>query len=544
MATIPAASPSRPSMRFTAFTIATTQITVRGTARSEPRTSRPCPGKKKYRSWTPNRTSSPAAMIWPASFTGAAVPRMSSYTPMATTTAHATSTPVGSSEVRNRVRNSAKWSWWATARPTTTARKRARPPMVGVGRGCTLRSEGRSTAPTFSATLRTTGVARNETRKVTPNTTAYGARLTRTRPLAPSAARPGARCPPPSRSDRVHREPGGELGDAAAGGFLAPVVSGRPQDLADDPGDLLHLGLVHAERGRAGRPDADAARGERRQRVERDRVLVERDADVVAGLLGLGAGDVERTEVDEREVRVRPAGDDAEPLFREAGRQGPGRPHDPVRVVGELRRHGLPQRHRLGSDAVFQGAALHHREHGLVDGLGVFGLAEDDGSAGAPEGLVGGERHDVRVRHRRRIRAAGHEPDEVTGVDHHERADLVGDPAERLEVDGPGIRRESGKDDLRAVLDGQVPDPVHVDRLGGRVDLVVHEVEPFPGEVHRGAVGEVAAVREHQAEHLVVRLRLDERAEHGHVRLRAGVGLDIGVLRPEQLLGALDGELL
>ena len=73
------------------------------------------------------------------------------------------------------------------------------------------------------------------------------------------------------------------------------------------PDDLLHLGLVHAERGRAGRPHADPARGERRQRVERDRVLVQRDADLVAHGLGVGAGDPERPQVDEREVRVRPA---------------------------------------------------------------------------------------------------------------------------------------------------------------------------------------------------------------------------------------------
>src|SRR5690242_12465474 len=253
-------------------------------------------------------------MIWPASFTGAAVPRTSSYTPIATTTAHATSTPVGSSDVRNSRWKSAKCSWCATAMPTTTARNSARPPIVGVGRGWTLRSFGRSTAPTFSASFRITGVARNEMTNVTPNTRTYGPRPFTPRSLGTSLVRPPA-------SDRVDREPRGQLGDAAPGGGLHAVVTGRAQDLADDAGHLLHLRLVHAERGRAGRPHADAAGGERRQRVERDGVLVQRDADVVARGLGVGAGDVERPQVDQREVRVGAAGDDPQALLGEAGRE-------------------------------------------------------------------------------------------------------------------------------------------------------------------------------------------------------------------------------
>ena len=37
---------------------------------------------------------------------------------------------------------------------------------------------------------------------------------------------------------------------------------------------------------------------------------------------------------------------------------------------------------------------------------------------------------------------------------------------------------------------------------------------------------------------------LEEREVHTHVGLGPGVGLDIGVLRPEELLGPIDGQLL
>src|SRR6266511_1280654 len=250
---------------------------------------------------------------------------------MATTTAHATSTPVGSDDVRNSARK--KWSWWATTRPATTATNIASPAMVGVGRGWTFRSEGRSTALTLIASLRTRGVIRNATANVAPNTTRYGVRLTGRR----SGRVGGSAC----RSDGVGREPGGQLRDASPRRLLDLVVVGRAQDVAHDAGDLLHLAFVHPQRRRARSAHPDSRRSHGGQRVERDRVLVQRDAHVVAGHLRIGPGDVERPEVDEREVGVGPPGDDPEALVGQPGGQRPGRPDDPVGVVGELRGHGL-----------------------------------------------------------------------------------------------------------------------------------------------------------------------------------------------------------
>ena len=50
------------------------------------------------------------------------------------------------------------------------------------------------------------------------------------------------------------------------------------------------------------------------------------------------------------------------------------------------------------------------------------------------------------------------------------------------------------------------------------------------------------AVRQVHAEERVA--RLEEREEHRGVRLRAGVRLHVGVLGAEELLRAVDGELL
>jgi hypothetical protein len=77
-----------------------------------------------------------------------------------------------------------------------------------------------------------------------------------------------------------------------------------------------------------------------------------------------------------------------------------------------------------------------------------------------------------------------------------------------------------------------------------RIDLVADEREPLAGNVHGRPVREVAAVREHQSEHLVLRSRLEERSEHRQVRLGAGMRLHVRVVGAEQLLGAIDRELL
>ena len=98
------------------------------------------------------------------------------------------------------------------------------------------------------------------------------------------------------------------------------------------------------------------------------------------------------------------------------------------------------------------------------------------------------------------MQAGRHEAGEVRHVDPELGADLVGDLAERGEVEVAGVRRPAGDDDLRLVLEGLVADDVHVDleRLG--VDAVGDGVVELAREVESHAVSEVPAVRELEAE--------------------------------------------
>ena len=105
-----------------------------------------------------------------------------------------------------------------------------------------------------------------------------------------------------------------------------------------------------------------------------------------------------------------------------------------------------------------------------------------------------------------------------------------------------GIRRAAADDHLRPVLAGEVAHLVVVDELGVLAHAVVDGVEPLAGEVDLRAVGQVAAVRQAHRQHGVA--GLDEGAVRGEVGARPAVRLQVGVLGAEQLLGALDAELL
>ncbi len=90
----------------------------------------------------------------------------------------------------------------------------------------------------------------------------------------------------------------------------------------DEVGDLEHFGFLHAAGGDRGSSDTDSAGDHRLLRIERDHVLVDRDGGLVERGGDFLAGGVLRTEVDEHEMVVRAAGNDAEALVFQRLRRG------------------------------------------------------------------------------------------------------------------------------------------------------------------------------------------------------------------------------
>ena len=201
-----------------------------------------------------------------------------------------------------------------------------------------------------------------------------------------------------------------------------------------------------------------------------------------------------------------------------------------------------PEAGGLGRDRVHQRAALHPREDGAVDRLRVLLATEDEAGARPGKRLVRGRGDDVTVLDRVRMQAGGDEPGEVRHVAHQESVDLVRDPAELGGVDRARVRRPAADDQTRPMLLREREHLVVVDHVGLARDAVVRDRVEAAGEVDLEPVCEVAAVVEPEGEDRLA--RLEQREVRGHVRLCARMRLHVRVLGAEELLRAVDRELL
>ena len=105
-----------------------------------------------------------------------------------------------------------------------------------------------------------------------------------------------------------------------------------------------------------------------------------------------------------------------------------------------------------------------------------------------------------------------------------------------------GIGAAAADDDFGLLAEGGGFEFVVVDGLGVAADLVADDAVELAGEVELVAVGEVAAVREVEAEDGVA--GGEQRHVGGGVGLRAGVRLHVDVLGAEELFGAVAGQVL
>ena len=130
--------------------------------------------------------------------------------------------------------------------------------------------------------------------------------------------------------------------------------------------DLAHLVRAKAARRRRGRAHADAGRRVRRQRIERDRVLVHRDADAVEDVLRLLARDAERRDIDEHQMVVRATGDDLRAVLGEGLRREPGRCDGACAVAPEFVRGGERSATALAAMTCISGPPCKPGKDGLV----------------------------------------------------------------------------------------------------------------------------------------------------------------------------------
>src|SRR5690606_34168813 len=122
------------------------------------------------------------------------------------------------------------------------------------------------------------------------------------------------------------------------------------------------------------------------------------------------------------------------------------------------------ERYRFGCDDVHQRAALGAWEYGFIDGCRPRLTAHDHAAARSAQRLVRRRRDEVRMRYRAWVQTCCHETCDMRHVDHEQRAYVLRDLAELLEVDDARICAGTGDDQARAMLEGCFADFFVVDR--------------------------------------------------------------------------------
>ena len=307
-------------------------------------------------------------------------------------------------------------------------------------------------------------------------------------------------------------------------------------DARDERGNLLHFRFLHAAGRHRRRTDAHAAGHKRAERFLRNGVLVDRDVGLTEQRLERLARHAGSRQIQQHQVIIRTAGDEANPFLCKFRRHRARVQHNLVLIRLKLRRHRLFQADRLARDDMLQRAALRARENRLIDCRGIFLLAEDHAAARAAKRFVGGRRHEIRIRNRAGVFARRDKPRDMRHIHHQQAACSIRDLAQAREINDSRIGRRARDNHLRLGFKRHLFQRIIIDDFFLFRYAVRHEMEILTGHVHRASVRQMTAVGQIHSHHRITRL------EHGkidrHIGLRAGMGLHIGVFRPEKRLGA------
>lgn len=177
----------------------------------------------------------------------------------------------------------------------------------------------------------------------------------------------------------------------------------------------------------------------------------------------------------------------------------------------------------------------------FVERVADLAAGNNEAAAGTTESFMGGGGHDVETKIQRiGVDAACDQASDVGHISHqHTIWDFGGDFGDAGEIRDFHKGGVADQDDFGLMFAGETLKFVVVNvAFGG--NAVADEVVDLCAAGDRGAVGEMAAGGEGHGEDGVARLAPSE--INGFIGVGAGMGLDVGMVGMEELLGALNGE--
>lgn len=274
------------------------------------------------------------------------------------------------------------------------------------------------------------------------------------------------------------------------GANLAVGLLGNGDSAIDEASNLLKVLLVQSTGGHGGGSNTDTS-GNHGRFVTGNSILVRGNVDQLEDTLDASTVNALGAEVDQDQVSVGTARGHLVTELGEGRGKGLAVLQHLLLILLEGGILGLLEGNGQGGDGVVVGASLVTGEDRGVDGVLqvvhdlvalLVGLAdtlavEDQGTAGATEGLVGGGGDNVRVREGRLQDIGGDQTRDVGHIGHQVGTAVIGNLAHANIVDLAGVGRGTGNDDLGAVELGVLLEGVVVNDTRRLVNLVGESLE-------------------------------------------------------------------
>ncbi len=168
-----------------------------------------------------------------------------------------------------------------------------------------------------------------------------------------------------------------------------------------------------------------------------------------------------------------------------------------------------------------------------VDGLGMFGFAQNEPAARPPQGFVCGGCHHVKPMVKRVVQnTTGNQSAHMRHICHGERTDLIRNRLKRGIIHLPRVRRVAADNELRALLPCSVGERGIINPALRPCRLVTHKPENTPHMADRRAMGQMSPMAEIHGKDRITRVQKPE--IDGLVHRRAGQRLYICVFGTEE----------
>ena len=155
---------------------------------------------------------------------------------------------------------------------------------------------------------------------------------------------------------------------------------------------------------------------------------------------------------------------------------------------------------------------------------------------------MGGAGDHIGIGHGRGMQTRRHQTGDMGHIHHQVGTHLIGDLPEFRKINEPGIGAGTGNDELRLIFQSGFPHGLVVNGLGLIVQAIGDHMEILSGDIHRAAVGQMAAVVQIHAHDCVT--GLDQRKKCRQIGVCAGVRLYVGIFAAKQFAGAFPGNVL